>query len=508
MKFVKKSQESVDYYPDDAESFDPNDSCEMIRTGSDISYKGKQWTNIYRSSTVGDEDFDPNASELMFGTNTSAGLHRDNEDPKLKFQTVKKPSIHILDDPETPDYAPGSIQRKKTFTSVNSIKGGSFTVEPKSTGPKPPKNPANPTNPKHNPSNSENLDPADPDAAPQVPQPTRARCNSQEVDFVIQFGHKPKNIETPQQNNSLPDNNEILKSDTVKSIIFNDEGRKNSNEFMGEVIAVNSELRQKSKEEEFGRKTTQDLEMLKNQEFFRYIDDGDAFVDNFDELVLEEKVKGWTEENIDGAKPRLGFLEQKMLDMANQAKLAEEDFVEEPEQLKKTAAEVVKQDFGFNMDLLDMDLGPSKPVKPEPSPSRDQDSVVVRGDSLNLSQDIFDKATPKPQVKIPKEAQPKTSTAPKKTTTNFYKPNTSVGSGVRPSATSVEKPRPKSSKKTPKKTNNHVPSIYKGYNVYTQKTVADPNEILRDAKKKASQVELQDLYRQSALKKEESNFYP
>jgi hypothetical protein len=81
-KFVKKSQGSVDYYADDAESFDPNDSCEMIRTGSDISYKGKQGTNIYRSSTVGDEDFDPNASEVMFGTNTSAGLPRDIEDPK------------------------------------------------------------------------------------------------------------------------------------------------------------------------------------------------------------------------------------------------------------------------------------------------------------------------------------------------------------------------------------------------------------------------------------------
>jgi hypothetical protein len=325
---------------------------------------------------------------------------------------------------------------------------------------------------------------------------------------MIQFGHKPKNIETLQQNHSPKENAEIVKSDTVKSIIYNDEGRKNSNEFMGEVIAVNSELRQKSKEEEFVRKTTQDLEMLKNQEFFGYMDDGDAYVDNFDELVMEEKVKGWSDKNIEGAKPRLGFLEQKMLDMANQAKLAEEDVVEEPEQPKKTAAEVVKQDFGFNMDLLDMDLGPSKPVKPEPSFSRDQNLVIVRGDSLNLSPDIFDKATPKPQVKIHKEAQPKTSTAPKKPTTNFYKPNTIVGSGMRPSGTSVEKPRPKSSKKTPKKPNNHVPSIYKGYNVYTQKIVADPNEILRDAKKRASQVELQDLYRQTALKKEESNFFP
>lgn len=154
-----------------------------------------------------------------------------------------------------------------------------------------------------------------------------------------------------------------------------------------------------------------------------------------------------------------------------------------------------------------MDLGPSKPVKPEPSFSRDQNSVIVTGDSQNLSPDIFDKATPKPQVKIHEEAQPKTSNAPKKATTNFYKPNTILGSGMRPGGTSVEKPRPKSSKKTPKKPNNHVPSIYKGYNVYTQKIVADPNEILRDAKKRASQVELQDLYRQSALKKEESNFY-
>jgi hypothetical protein len=276
---------------------------------------------------------------------------------------------------------------------------------------------------------------------------------------------------------------------------------------MGEVIAVNSELRQKSKEQEFVRKTTQDLEMLKNQEFFGYLDDGDAYVDHFDELVMEEKVKGWSQTNIEVGKPRLGFLEQKMLDMANQAKLAQEDVVEEPEQPKKTAAEVVRQDLGFNMDLLDMDLGPSKTVKHEPSPSRDQeDTVIVKGDSVKDSMGIFDKATPKPQVKIPKEAQPKASTAAKKLTSSLYKPNTSTGSGMRPSATSVEKPKPKSAKKTPKKATNHVPSIYKGYNVYTQKTDVDPNEILRDAKKKASQQELQDLYLQSALKKAESNF--
>lgn len=102
----------------------------MIRIGSDISYKGKQGTNIYRSSTIRDEDFDPNASEVMFGTNTSAGLPRDIEDPKSKFQRVKNPSIHILDELETPEYAPRSIHKKNTFTSVNSIKGGSFTVEP------------------------------------------------------------------------------------------------------------------------------------------------------------------------------------------------------------------------------------------------------------------------------------------------------------------------------------------------------------------------------------------